>query len=190
MKKRDSFSRALKILLVTDILVLVAGAMIIPYYTLIVERVGGDILDASLAAGVFALVAGATTLVAGRTTDKIVRKERLIGVSYLVMAISFSLYTLVSSIWMLLMVQVLIGLAQAAYAPAFDALYTKHIGKSDRVGSRWSLWEAGNYFAIAIGVLGGGLVIKFLGFNYLFMTMAALCLLSAVYLLLLPRRTL
>lgn len=54
-------NRATHILLATNGAVLISAAMIGPIYALIVERVGGDLLDASIAGGVFALAAGITT---------------------------------------------------------------------------------------------------------------------------------
>ena len=51
-------TKALKILLITDSLVLVSGAMIIPFYATYVSKIGGDVLEAGFAAGMFAISAG------------------------------------------------------------------------------------------------------------------------------------
>ena len=69
---------------------------------------------------------------------------------------------------------------QAAYAPAFDALYSEHIGAKRNASSRWSLWEASNYFSIAIGALAGALVVQFASFGGLFIAMATLCAASGL----------
>lgn len=157
--------------------------MIVPIYVAYVDTIGGDILDAGIAAGVFAFVAGCTVLVAGRVSDKMKHPGHIIGVGYLLSGAGFLIHTVVGTVWQLLAVQVLIGLAQACVAPAFDALYTKHIGSKKRASSRWGMWEAGNYFAIAIGAAGGAAIVKFSSFTVLFMVMAGLCFFSGAYML-------
>jgi MFS family permease len=183
-------NKPLRILLVNDTLVLVAASMIVPIYAVYVDEIGGDILDAGLAAGVFAGVAGVTALIAGRLSDRVRHQGRIVGMGYLLSGVGFLLYAFVSSMWQLLAVQVLIGLAQASATPAFDALYTKHIGSKKRASSRWSLWESGNYFAIAIGSASGAAIVELTSFDTLFVIMAALCFGSAFYILSRPKRLL
>ena len=188
--KNVFFSReALKILIVTDGLVLTASAMIGPIYALFVEKIGGSLLDASIAGGIFALVAGITTLISGRYTDKIKEKRLIVAVGYSLLSIGFFLYMFVNSILFLLFVQVLIGFAQAISAPAFDALYSKHVTKT-RSGVEWSKWEAVNYFSGAFGAVIGGVIVSIYGFNMLFIVMAFLCFSSAIYLYFLPKKIL
>ncbi len=187
---RRFLNRPLRILLVNDTLVLIAGSMIVPIYAVYVDKIGGDILDAGLAAGVFAMVAGFTAIVSGAMGDRIKHLGRIVGLGYLLSGTGFLLYMFVNSVWQLLAVQVLIGLAQASATPAFDALYTKHIGTKKRASSRWSMWEAGNYFAIAIGSASGAAIVKLAGFNALFLLMSALCYGSGLYILTRPHRIL
>jgi DHA1 family multidrug resistance protein-like MFS transporter len=181
-------TKPLRILLAADTLVLIAGAMIVPYYALFVQKIGGDILDTGLAAGVYAVAAGFATLAAGRWSDRTARKEFIVAGSYLVLALCFVAYTFVHSIWQLLAVQVVVGLAQATYIPAYDALYGSHVGGIRTASSRWSFWEASNFFAIAIGALVGALIVHLTNFSGLLLTMAGLCIVSGVYLFTLPRR--
>ncbi|MBU5688339.1 MAG: hypothetical protein KQA41_02115 [Candidatus Aenigmarchaeota archaeon] len=58
-------SRAIKILLFTNSLVMIAGAMLGPIYALFVEDVGGNLLDASITNSIFFLAAGITSIFAG-----------------------------------------------------------------------------------------------------------------------------
>lgn len=184
-----SFNKPLKILLATNSLILFAGAMIGPIYALYVQKIGGDLLDASFTAGLFALVAGISVLLFGRFSDKVKENELLIVAGYLIMGIGFLLFIFVNSIFFLLIVQIILGFGEAVYSPAFDALYSKHLD-GNKSGSQWGVWESMNYFTFAISaVIGGYLVTKF-GFNALFAIMSLLCLASAIYIFLLPRRVL
>jgi predicted MFS family arabinose efflux permease len=181
-------NRPLRILLITDTLVLISAAMIVPIYAVFVAKIGGDILDAGMAAGVFAMVAGLTVIVAGKMSDRSKRLSKIVGWGYMLNGLGFFLYLFVGSIWQLLAVQVLIGLSQACITPAFDALYTKHIGGTKHASSRWSMWEAGNYFAIAIGSAAGAVIVHLTSFNVLFIAMSTLCFCSGLYVLTRPKR--
>lgn len=183
-------NRPLRILLINDTLVWIAASMIVPIYAIFVDKIGGDILDAGLAASVFAFVAGTVVIIAGRMSDHVKNLGRVVGTGYMLSGTGFLLYMFVNSVWQLFAVQVLIGLAQASTAPAFDALYTKHIGNKKRASSRWSLWESGNYFAVAIGSAAGAAIVKFGSFDILFVLMACLCYGSGLYILSRPKRVL
>lgn len=109
LMKKILFNKALRILLITNGLILLSGAMLGPIYALFVEEIGGSLLDASFAGALFALAAGITTLIAGRYADKTKRSEYVVATGYLVMGLGFILYTQVRSIWFLFAVQLLIG---------------------------------------------------------------------------------
>jgi MFS family permease len=184
-----AFNKPLRILLFTNSLILVAGAMLGPIYALYVGRIGGDLLDASLAAFCFAIAAGVTVFVVGNFTDRLKRKEKMVITGYTIMGCGFLLLTLASSVWHLLLIQLIIGFGEAIYNPAFDALYSIHLDKKQE-GSEWGAWEGINYISIAIGALVGGLTATYLGFDYLFVVMAGMCFISAVYILNLPKKIL
>ena len=186
---RRFFNKALRILLMTNAVVLVAAAMLGPIYALFVEKIGGSLLDASITGGIFALAGGLTTLAAGKYADKIKHDELIVAAGYLVMGIGFFLYMFVNSIWFLFGVQILIGFAEAAYSPAFDALYSKHITER-KAGREWGAWESLNYFSVFAGAVIGGLIVTKFGFNAIFILMSLLCVASSAYIYHLPRSTL
>jgi predicted MFS family arabinose efflux permease len=183
------FNRALRILIITNTLILVAGAMFGPIYALFVERIGGDLLDASLTGGIFALVAGITTLFSGRYSDKLKEPKKIIAFGYSLMALGFFLYLFVNSIYFLFSLQVLIGFGEAIYSPAFDSVYSKHL-TNKKEGKEWSAWESLNYFSAFGGAVIGGLIATYLGFNVLFIIMSLLSFVSALYILFLPKKIL
>lgn len=181
--------KSLKILLWTNGLILLSGAMLAPIYALFVEDIGGSILDAGFASSVFACVAGITTLVSGKYADKIRENELIIVLGYTLVGVGFFLLSQVTTMYHLLLVQALIGFGEAVYSPAFDAVYTQHIEKASS-GVSWGLWESMNYFVSAIGALIGGVVAFQYGFTMLFSVMAGVSLISAFYIVFLPRNIL
>ncbi len=177
---------ALKILLATNAMILTAGAMLGPIYALFVADVGGDLMDASIAGGIFAFVAGIVTLLSGKYSDSVKENELIMVLGYCVMGIGFLLYLWANSVIVLFIIQAIIGLGEAIYSPAFDAIYSNNIEKESS-GSQWSLWEAMNYFVTAIGACIGGVVATYLGFNALFVIMSLLCFGSGIYIYRLQR---
>ncbi|MFZ6036167.1 MAG: MFS transporter [Patescibacteria group bacterium] len=178
--RRRANTRALNILLVTNGLVLIAGAMLGPIYALFVKDVGGDLLDASLAGAVFAASAGVTAYVSGRFADRMKRGEFVIVAGYLMMGVGYLVLTQASSIGHLLFAQVVIGIGEAVYSPAFDGVYSRHLTKHAQ-GSEWGRWEMMNYFTIAGGALVGGIIVTLTSFDTIFVVMALLCIGSASY---------
>lgn len=179
MKQSSTLPSQLKILLAVDFLVLVGGAMLVAFYALYTDKIGASVLDTGIAAAVFAVVAGLTSLVAGRLTDAIRRKYLVIVVGYLLIAVGFMAYTLIDSVWQLMVLQAFVGLAVAFYQPAFDALYGHFVGGAEKGGSRWGAWESVNYFSIAVGAAAGAVIIENLGFEAMFVVMSSLCLIAA-----------
>jgi MFS family permease len=188
-RKKKLFNHSLKILVGTNALILIAGAMLGPIYALFVEEIGGDLMDASLAGAIFALAAGITTLISGRFADKLKNPKMVVIVGYVIMMIGFLLLTTVNSVWFLFVVQAMIGFGEAIYSPAFDALYSKHIDHH-KEGRQWSYWESMNYFTAVIGAVVGGLLASTFGFAVLFVAMASISALSALYLLTIPKKLL
>lgn len=187
--KRAFFNRALRILLITNALILIASYMLGPIYAIFIEDIGGNLLDASFAGATFALSAGITSLLSGRMSDKVNRPELVVVFGYILIGIGYILYIFVNSIWFLLVCQVVIGLGEAIYSPAFDRVYSGHLTEN-KIGREWAAWESMNYFSAAVGALIGGLIAVNFGFDTLFTIMASLCLLSALYIYKLPKTVL
>jgi predicted MFS family arabinose efflux permease len=186
---KNVLNKALRVMLFTNSLILLSGAMLAPIYALFVEKVGGSLLDASILGGVFAVTAGLTTLIAGRYADKIKQNELIVVIGYFTIGIGYLLYTQANSIIFLSLIQILIGFSEAFYSPSFDAIYSKHL-QVNEAGREWGAWESMNYFSIAAGSVAGGFIVTLFGFNTLFLVMAGLSFTSSLYIYLLPRRIL
>lgn len=159
----DTFgNKGLRILVITNSLILLAGAMLGPIQAIFVDKVGGDLMDAGIAGGIFSLVAGLTVLISGSFTDKLKELELVVVIGYIIMAFGFLSYLLVNSTTTLFIVQAVVGFGDAIYNPAFDALYSKHIDQN-KSGSQWGLWEATNYFTASTGAIAGGIIAKNFG---------------------------
>ena len=189
VQHKKILNKPIKILLATNGLILMAAAMIGPIYALFIEEIGGSLLDASYAGAAFALVAGITVLVSGSYTDKVKHPERIVALGSIIFGSGFFLLTFVQSIWMLLLVQGIIGFGEAIYSPSYDAVYSKHLTKNE-AGRQWGFWESMSYFTAVVGALLGGYIASTFGFDALFIVASLFCLASAIYVLVLPKDTL
>jgi MFS family permease len=163
--------------------------MIGPIYALFVEKIGGNLLDAGITYAIFALTAGLVTLISGKFSDKVKENELIIVLGYLVMGIGFFLYLFVNSVMSLFAVQIVVGIGEAIYSPAFDAVYSKHSERKN-FGKSWGMWEATNYLIAALATALGGIIASLAGFAPLFVIMSILCISSASYIFLIPRKVL
>jgi len=171
--------RGIKILLVADAWANLALGMIGPIYAIFVEKIGGDILDASWAYFVFTFTSGVVMYLISRWENRVYHKERLIAIGYGITAIGCFSYIFVNSQFTLLVTQVILGFSVAIISPAFDALYAHYVNvKSD--ASDWGAWEAMGYLVAALAALAGGYIAYGFGFRALFITMFIFALLGAV----------
>ena len=193
MRRYTSFrfykNPAIKALLIGDSLVLTSIAMLTPIYAVFVSEAGGDLLDVGITAAALAFGSALAALLAGRVADKTRNKRRFVIIGYVITGLGFLLFTTVHSIWYLAAIQVVVGLVQAFAQPAYDALYSMHLDKGQEAEG-WGAWEAVAYFAAGVGALGGAAIVSATNFSTLFVMMAALCLVSAIYVSRIPQKTL
>jgi MFS family permease len=182
-------NRSLRALLIADAIVLIATAMLTPIYATFVEEVGGDVLDAGITAAALAFGAGFASLVAGKYPDALKDKKIMIVYGFAAIGVFFLLYTQVTTVWHLALVQLLMGLVRALFDPAFDALFSTHLDKN-KEAEEWGAWEGMAYFSAGIGAILGAGVVALFNFDALFIVMGALCFASSLYVFRLPRRVL
>lgn len=168
-----------KILLYTNSLILLSCSILGPIYAIYLNKIGANLFEASMAMGIFAIVAGITTYIFGKISDSHDPKKIMI-LGYFLMGLAFLLYNFTSSLYGIYCLQILMGLGEAIYSPAFDKTYTESMPKN-KIGSTWGLWELSNYFAQAIGALIGGLISEYLGFNAIFITISTMCFVSCIW---------
>ena len=184
--RHRGINKVLRLLLLTNGFVLLAGAMLGPIYALFVEDIGGDLLDASLAGTLFALAGGLTVLLSGKYADRLARPEDVMSAGYLFLASGFFAYLFAGSVWHILIIQAILGFGEAIYSPAYNAIYSRHLDKHHEA-AEWGLWEAMAYFVAAGGAIAGGYIATFLSFQGLFGIMTIFCLLSSVIIIAMPK---
>lgn len=166
-------------MLTADAFANLALGMLGPIYAIFVQKIGGDILDASWAYFTFTITCGVTIYLIGRWEDHQKHKEKLIVVGYSLTAVGALGYIFVDSQASLVVVQIVLGLATAILSPAFDALYSRYVTKG-RETSNWGAWEGMGYVVTAVAAIVGGYIASTFGFTVLFISMFISALAGAI----------
>lgn len=164
-----------KLLLLTDAFFLLSGGLLGPIYALYVQKIGGDLLDASTTFAIFMITAGIVVFLLGMWEDKVKHQKKFVIAGYGIAMIGSCGYLFVTSTWGLFIVQAILGLAVAMKDPAYDALFSnsqKHLALA------WGEWEAVDYIALGIGAFVGGLIASQFGFHVLLWCMFGLSMLA------------
>lgn len=168
--------RGLRFLLFSDAFQVLALGMLAPIYAIFVQKIGGDILDASWGYFTFMFTTGIVIYLISHWEDKIKHKEKLVTLGYVLTALGCLAYFFVSNQFQLLVAQVILGVAEAVQVPAYDGLYSRFIDH-DRESSEWGDWEAMKYITTAVAALVGGYFANQFGFKalFVFMFISAFC---------------
>lgn len=146
--------------------------VILPIYAVFVQHIGGSILDAGGAMGVFLITEGVfTTLVhRGRYTARMRILLMILGWAVWLSGIVF--YLFISNIWTLFIAQVLSAIGNAVADPVFDEELADHTDPSLRE-YEWGVWEGSKSFIDGVAAILGALVAMLLGFRVLIFLMIA-----------------
>lgn len=171
--------KVIKILITTSIFCNIGFALLQPIFAIYVQQIGGHILEASVAIGLFSIILGITTYIFGKIEDKENIKNKLIVLGYSIITISFFGYYFVRNPIDLFIVQIVIGFGTALLTPAWFSLFGQFTGKK-REASEWGLWDGSVHIAIGIFSILGGLIAFNFGFKTLILLMFLFELLATI----------
>ena len=160
-----------------------------PLYAVFVGNFDNKILSVSISW--FALMASAIlfTYFISLLGDRIKETEYLLIGGYIVRSMIWFLYIFVNSLTSLIILQILLGFGEALGNPSFDAIFAKHLDKGIQI-KEYSKWKILEKIAGASGVLLGGVIVSNFGFTPIFVLMSLMALISAVFVLVQPRKVL
>lgn len=179
-------NKSLRILVSINMVITFVIGLFAPFYAIYVVEIGGDIAFAGLSWAVFGIISGVLTLLFTRWELRVKEHELLLALGYMIRAVVFLSYAMMSSMSQLILTQVLWGVAAAIGVPAFDAVYSSHTSKEKSI-AEWGGLEGVTSIATGVAALIGGYVISAFGFPPIFLGMAAVSAGIAIYVWVLPR---
>lgn len=102
--------------------------------------------------------------------DHVNHLEKLIVISYAILAVATFSYLFIRNPLDLFIVQAFMGVGGAILSPAYGAMYSKSLDKG-RFASEWGLWDSMTNMILAVAAITGGVITAFLGFAALFIIM-------------------
>ncbi|MCD6368149.1 MAG: MFS transporter [Candidatus Aenigmarchaeota archaeon] len=183
-------NKNLKILLASFSLITLAGGLFGPLYAVFVEKIGGGLISAGGAYSFFSISAGILIFLMGKWEDRVKHQEKLVLFGYLLNSLGFLGYMFINRPIELFAVQIILGIGEAIWTPAFDSLYTKSLDKG-KFASEWGMWDSLHFIITGISAMIGGFIATILGFKFLFLIMFLLSISGTIIvsLLLLSERS-
>ncbi len=153
--------------------------VIVPIYAIFVQKVGGDILDAGVAMGIFLITDGVFTMLIHRIKWNPRQRLNLLVGGWLIWVIGIFSYLLISNIWMLFLSQILTAIGNAVADPVFDQELSDHTDK-DLEEFEWGFFEGSKSLIDGAAAIIGASVAAYFGFKNLIYTMIVAATLSFV----------
>jgi MFS family permease len=182
-------NKSLKILFIYNGIFVFAANLLGPLYAVYVGMLDNNIFSISATWAVGLLATSIFTFAISKKGDLLKEKEYLLLAGFLIRAIAWFLYIGIGNIFQLALLQILLGLGEAAGSPAFNAIFAEHLdsGKQIREYSNWMIFSN---ILTAAGTVAGGFVASVFGFHWLFAGMGVLALVSFFGILIQPRKLL
>ncbi len=182
-------NKSLKVLFTLNSIFVFAASLLGPLYAIYVQGIDNKVITISASWAVFMISSTVFMYFISKYGDKIKEQEYLLAGGFLVRSLAWLGYLFVSNLTGLILIQILLGLGEALGTPAWGAIFAKHLdGKREIMD--FSQWNIINNLAIAVATLIGGVFVTLFGFNFLFVLMSLLALISFIGVLLTPRKVL
>lgn len=173
-------NRKERILLITSNMWIFADGMLGPLFAIYVQKIGGgDISEITWAWAIYLIATGFFSILVGKFSDYYSKEKLMIAGYFLTSLFTFS-YIFVTTSIELYIIQIGLGLALALCNSTWAALYAENSPKKHG-GYVWGLADGESKILTGIAVVLGGIVVKYLSFNLLFIAMGSIQALAAIY---------
>jgi MFS family permease len=154
--------------------------MLGPLFAIFAERIGGNILEISWAWAVYLIIMGVCVILVGKISDNQKnKKEKIMVAGFALNALFTFSYLLVSQPMHLFIVQAGLGISAALTIPTWNSLYAKYEDKKHD-GYTWGLASGQSQITTGIAIIIGGLIVSYISFQVLFITMGIIHIIATI----------
>lgn len=177
---------ALQILFICNGVFMLGASLLGPLYAVYVQHLGTGIITITNSWAVFLISTTVCLIIVSRVGDKTSKKDLLMA-GFLIRAFVWTSYIFIHSVPQLLLIQAILGLGEALGTPAFGSLFAEHLDKNIHV-REYADWNVVANCVTAAGTIAGGYIASLYGFQYLFVTMSSLAVLSFIIMFFHPHK--
>ena len=162
----------IKLLLLASILIHSGTNLLAPIYAIFISDIGGNLLDAGVAVGIYALLKGILYFVFDKMDETRFNKRLMMFSGYTIMGVAYALYIFATIPLHVFLIQALLAVGETVINPSWSAVIAMSLqqGKERHIYSHFygyrSLFEG-------VAAIAGGLFAMKFGFDLVFGVMAA-----------------
>lgn len=181
----------IKILIISDFLIWSSNQLLAPIFAIFITgKINGSIEVIGIASAIYLIIKSLFEIPVGAYIDKSVSEKddlytAIIGT--IVTAIAYFLFTAVTQVWQLYVLQAIMGIGAACAFPGWYSIFTHHVDKG-KAGFEWSLYDVVLGFGMAGSAALGGFIANEFGFDTLFFLVGIFTLLGAILLLIIKNK--
>lgn len=147
-----------------------AEGVILPIYAIFVQKIGGDILDAGYALGIFLITMGVLTALVHRVRWSGHARIILMILGWAIWLVGIGCYLFVTNITTLFIAQFLTAVGNAIADPAFEIELIEHTDVSLKE-YEWGLFDGSKDVMNGVAAVVGGIIVATFGFRIMIYTM-------------------
>jgi len=169
----------IKLLLGASILIHSGANLLAPIYAIYIKEIGGTLLDAGIAVGIYTLLRGILYFIIGNLDETKISKRKMMFSGYGIMAVGYVLYLFALIPLHVFLIQALLSVGEALINPSWSAIIAVSLkkGKERHIYSHFYGYRS--LFEGAAAIAGGLFALKF-GFNAIFVLMALFAFVSGI----------
>lgn len=175
-----SMHRNIKILLTCSVLLHSGVNLLAPIYAMFIKKIGGNLLDAGIAVGIYAILKGIFYFLTGRIKEEIIPKKYMIVIGYFLFSVSYFFYIGASRPSHVFYIQIVLAIGETIVNPAWSAVIAMSLEKGKERGIYSNFYGYRSIFE-GIAAISGGLFAIKLGFNVVFIFMGLFALTASIF---------
>ena len=170
--------RNIKLLLLASTLIHAGANLLAPVYAVYIEQIGGNLLDAGIAVGIYAILKGILYFLFDKVDESKFSKRVMMFTGYAIMGLGYLTYLFAQTPHHVFIIQGILAVGETIINPSWCATIAVSLeeGKERHIYSHFYGYRS--LFEGLAAILGGLFAMQF-GFNVVFGCMAGLALTSA-----------
>jgi len=166
-----------KLLLIASILIHSGANLLAPIYAIFIKEVGGDLIDAGIAVGIYALLKGVFYFLFARVKEDFLSKKWMMFIGYTIMGLGYGAYIFANKPMHVFVIQGALSLGETIINPSWSAIIATSLQKGKERHLYAHFYGYRSLFEGGAALLGGVFAVKF-GFNLVFGIMVGFAIAS------------